>query len=985
MHHHPLRLPFVLLFVATAALGQSGPKPTIPLDMYGEFERLGFQTSLSPDGQWVAYTIDRVDGSHELRARRTEEDAETLTFDNGRAPAFSNDGAYLAWRIVPSEKERERLEENDEEAGNGVGLLSLADAMDGTEQTFNDIASFAFDESGQFLALLAEPPSEPEGKGADLRILTLADGSEITFGNVSDMAWSESGSLLALTIATGTDAGNGIQLYDAASGRLSSLDSSESTYLEPAWRDDAADLAVLRTEQPADTEEANAVSVLAWRDLDTNRPGQFELAPDTAPDSLELVRFAAPEWSDDGSKIALGLRPCDGESGCIRDEVDSEGEDAEADVSGSAETDGEGEGAEGGEPDDGKPEDETGEETEDGDSPTEGGDDDEEGAAADSTETDTEEPDLPNMQLWHSKDRRLFPEQQVSETRDAMRALTAVWHLDDGVLVQLGRRLFDRIELRGDWSHALESTSEPYGWGDMFGRPYSDVWQIDVATGDRKQVLTKVRFPNVSPDGRHVLWFDGEDHQVLDTSNGETTNLTESIDASFANAEYDTPTDLMPPYGNGGWMADDEAVLLYDRFDVWRVSPNGSDARRLTDGAEQQLIYRVIRLDRDEESHDPGNGLMFSLRNETTEQRGYARLTAADLRRGSATASPAILGDFQVRTLVKADDADVLAYVREAADDSPDLFVTDATLTEGRQISETNPFLADYAWTRSELVDFTSEEGKDLQAALLYPVNYEEGKSYPMIVYTYEILAPQIHQFTPLDERRYYNFSAWTQEGYFVLRPDIVYTAREPGPSALASVRAAVKTVVDMGLADEDRVGLIGHSWGGYQATYLPTRTGIFAASVAGAPLTDFVSFMGQLHWNPGIAELSHWETGQARMEVPFWEDPDAHRRSSPIHKVHEMETPLLMAFGNEDGVVDWDQGTEFFNFARRAGKQMVLLVYEGEDHGFREEANQRDYHRRILEWFGHYLKGNPAPAWITDGVAYEDLEEEKKRVARGE
>ena len=218
-----------------------------------------------------------------------------------------------------------------------------------------------------------------------------------------------------------------------------------------------------------------------------------------------------------------------------------------------------------------------------------------------------------------------------------------------------------------------------------------------------------------------------------------------------------------------------------------------------------------------------------------------------------------------------------------------------------------------------------------------------------------------------------------------MLLPDIVYRAREPGVSALESVRAAVAKVVDMGITDPDAVGLIGHSWGGYQATYLPTRTDIFAASVAGAPLTDFVSFMGAIHWNPGMPELDHWETGQARMDVPFWEDPEAHRRNSPIHEVHNLETPLLMAFGDEDGVVDWDQGTEFYNFARRAGKQMVLLVYEGEDHGFRQEANQKDYHRRILEWFGHYLKGDPAPAWITEGVTLERLEEEKKRLAGGE
>ena len=200
--------------------------------------------------------------------------------------------------------------------------------------------------------------------------------------------------------------------------------------------------------------------------------------------------------------------------------------------------------------------------------------------------------------------------------------------------------------------------------------------------------------------------------------------------------------------------------------------------------------------------------------------------------------------------------------------------------------------------------------------------------------------------------------------------------------SALASVRAAVAKAVEMGITDPDAVGLIGHSWGGYQATFLPTRTNIFAASVAGAPLTDFVSFMGQIHWNSGAPELTHWETGQGRMEVPFWEDPEAHRRNSPVHKVNEMETPLLMAFGDDDGTVDWDQGTEFYNFARRAGKQMVLLVYEGENHGFSQKANQVDYHRRILEWFDHYLKREAAPAWITDGVALKNLEDEKKRVA---
>jgi dipeptidyl aminopeptidase/acylaminoacyl peptidase len=268
---------------------------------------------------------------------------------------------------------------------------------------------------------------------------------------------------------------------------------------------------------------------------------------------------------------------------------------------------------------------------------------------------------------------------------------------------------------------------------------------------------------------------------------------------------------------------------------------------------------------------------------------------------------------------------------------------------------------------------------------LLYPVNHDPARKYPMIVYTYEQLSQEAHLFEAPSERDYYNFVTWTNQGYFVMLPDIVFRARDPGVSVLETLRPAVARVDAMGLIDATRVGLIGHSWGGYTATFVPTRTNLFAASVAGAPLTDFVSFMGQIHWRSGMAELEHWETGQARMEVPYWEDPQAHERNSPIHRVQDLETPLLMAFGDNDGTVDWDQGTEFYNFARRAGKQMVLLVYEGEDHGFRRPANQVDYHRRIGEWFGHYLKGEPAPAWITRGVPVERIDEEKRRVARPE
>ncbi len=928
-------------------------KPRVAVEEYAQFERVGFRRALSHDGAFFAYEVSTVGGTHELRVRATAEGGETRTFENGQRPTFAETSRHLAWTVRLPEAERKKLQDAGKPVHAGVGLLDLTASGDEAARTFEEVASWAFDATGRFLALLGESPEEPKGKGADLRVLDLEEGTEASFGNVDAMAWADEGSLLALVLRTGADRGNGVQVYDAASGRLRSLDTSAKKYGLPTWREDAPDLAVVRSEDAASAEEPVAATVLAWRGLDQRDIESFELEPGAAPDDLQATLFRAPEWSPDGTRVAVGLRPCP-DDGCRREEEEDETDD---DVAAEDEE---------------TPGDEASEDSE--------GDDAE--AAADASDTEAEEPDLPKLQIWHTKDRRLFPQQQKNNSADERRTLLAVWHLDTGALVQVGTELRAETVLTGDWATPVELTRAPYGWGEMFGRPYSDVWAVDARSGERTLALEKARHIRVSPEGRYVHWFDGRDHLVLDLPTRERHNLTAGTGATFRNVEYDTPTDLPPPYGNGGWLKDDAGVLLNTRFDVWLAVPGGA-TRRLTDGEADQWIHRVTDMDPEEAWHDPARGLHFALRNETTEQRGLAHLPESALQSGGGQVQFGPRGDVALGRFTRARDGEELVYLEESAADSPDFFVTSANLRQPpRQISATNPWASDYAWTRSELLDYRTSQGKDLQAALLYPAGYEEGETYPMIVYTYEILAPQIHRFDVPDERRYYSYAAWTQAGYFVLLPDIVYTAREPGPSALAAVEAAVKTVTDRGLADPDRVGLIGHSWGGYQATYLPTRTNLFAASVAGAPLTDFVSFMGQLHWNPGIAEVSHWETGQARMEVPFWEDPDAHRRSSPIHKVHEMETPLLMAFGNEDGVVDWDQGTEFFNFARRAGKQMVLLVYEGEDHGFSNEANQRDYHRRILEWFGHYLKGEPAPAWITEGIAFDVLEDEKKRVA---
>ena len=172
---------------------------------------------------------------------------------------------------------------------------------------------------------------------------------------------------------------------------------------------------------------------------------------------------------------------------------------------------------------------------------------------------------------------------------------------------------------------------------------------------------------------------------------------------------------------------------------------------------------------------------------------------------------------------------------------------------------------------------------------------------------------------------------------------------------------------------------MVGHSWGGFDASYLATHSDVFAAAVAGAAITDLVSNYGSHHFSSGIAETDHIETGQQRMEVPVYEDLPAYIRNSAVYNVQNMKTPLLLEAGDSDGTVFWHQAVELYNIARRAQKNVVMLVYTGEDHGLRKKANQVDYHRRIHEWFGHYLKGEPAAPWITSGVSFLEKEHELK------
>lgn len=921
-----LRLVLAIAALAIAApLGVTAQEPpaaaapVTPAD-YGKWESLG-QATLSPDGRWLAYAVNRGDEENELRIRGLARDT-TLVVKHGAAPGFSGDSRWLAYSIRPSPAQRERLQAQRKPVRNQVGIVNLA-----TLETvvLDDVASFQFSGDGRFLALRGYPPEGRRDGGADLIIRDLAAGTMTNFGNVTGFAWSDRGALLALTVRTEGGAGNGVHLYDARSGTIRVLDSSESIYRALAWRKDADDLAVLRARAEDGFRDTTHV-VLAWSRAGSDKPTRRELDPAAAPgfpDGMRVAEHATPRWSRDGATLFIGIRPREPKPRPAKDTAATALQASRDDAAAPTDTTAAAAAAPAGKPSD--------------------------------------------VQVWHARDVRIMPQQKAQEQQDLRRTMLTAWHLRDDRVVRIGTDLHENVTvLEGD-RRAIETDRKPYAFENMFGRRTHDVWLVDVRTGEREKVLEGIRwFHGASAGGRYLTWFDGEDFWTHDVETGRRTNLTARVDADFANANHDYPVEAGPAYGVAGWTRGDRALLVYDRYDIWSLAPDGSGGRRLTDGAGERVVHRYLRTARDEEGIDVARPLHLSLAGERSKRTGFARLAP-----GRAP-ERLIFEDARLWRFMRADSTDVFAYVRERFDSPPNWHVGGPRLADARRVTEINPFHSDYAWGRAELVDFTTGAGNELQAALIYPAGYEPGRRYPMLVYTYERLSQNVHNYVVPSERSYYNFAVFSAQGYFVLMPDIVYRPGDPGVSALDAVESAVAAVLDRGMVDPARIGLIGHSWGGYQATYLPTRTRLFAASVAGAPITNFLSFAGAVHWTPGFPELDHWETGQARMGAAPWEDFEAHVRNSPAAWVHELETPMLMMFGDADGTVDWHQGIEFYNFARRAGKQdFILLVYPGEDHGLRKKENQIDYHRRILEWFGHWLKGEPAPKWMTEGVSW--------------
>jgi dipeptidyl aminopeptidase/acylaminoacyl peptidase len=303
--------------------------------------------------------------------------------------------------------------------------------------------------------------------------------------------------------------------------------------------------------------------------------------------------------------------------------------------------------------------------------------------------------------------------------------------------------------------------------------------------------------------------------------------------------------------------------------------------------------------------------------------------------------------------------------------DYPELRLSTIDFSNERILSNTNPQQADFNWATVELIKWKSYDGIPLEGLLYKPENFDPSKSYPLLIYYYELYADDLHNhYVPKPTASIIYPTEYASAGYIVFIPDVRYKIGHPAKSAYDCIMSGTDHVLKLVPSiDPKRMGLQGQSWGGYQTAQLITMTDRFAAAMAGAPVSNMFSAYGGIRWGSGVNRQFQYERTQSRIGKTIWEAPELYIENSPLFHLPKVKTPLLIMHNDEDGAVPWYQSIEMYTGMRRLQKPVWLLNYNGDDHNLMKNANRFDLSIRMRQFFDHYLMGQEAPIWLLEGI----------------
>lgn len=579
------------------------------------------------------------------------------------------------------------------------------------------------------------------------------------------------------------------------------------------------------------------------------------------------------------------------------------------------------------------------------------------------------------VDIWHYKEDYIQPQQLVNLEKDLKKSYLAVVDLtQDTKLVPLADETIN-------WAQLVDEGNAPFVFASSnYGRRIERQWDIsgvnsyylvDVTTGKRIEVVADLAgTAKMSPQGDYVLYFDSQQKNwyAYEVKSGSVKALNKGVSVSFADEEFDMP-DYPYAYGIQGWTSKDQSVLIRDRYDIWEFDLKGDKAPRMLTqgiGRQSEVTFTILNPDKEKRFFEPGESLFLHAFDNRSKDSGLYTITVKSKKLPRKLRMDAFGG---YNSLFKAEEANNYGYVKYSFTDSPNLYISNDLKSETR-LTRTNPQQADYNWGTSELVSWTTPQGHKASGVLFKPEDFDESKKYPLIVYFYEKLSDNLNRYeAPAPTPSRLNITYFVSNGYLVFTPDISYTDGHPGKSAEAYINSGVEFLKTHSWVDGAKIGIQGQSWGGYQVAHLITVTDMYAAAWAGAPVANMTSAYGGIRWQSGMSRQFQYEKTQSRIGKPLWDALDLYLENSPLFRMPEVRTPVVIMHNDKDGAVPWYQGIEMFMALRRLGKPAWLLNYNDDEHNLMKRQNRKDIQRRQQQFFDYYLKDAQAPIWMVKGV----------------
>ncbi|MEP6781299.1 MAG: prolyl oligopeptidase family serine peptidase [Gemmatimonadaceae bacterium] len=757
--------------------------------------------------------------------------------------------------------------------------------------------------------------------GTDALLLDLATTRSQFLGSVGEISFNKKGDLLAYTVdATGRD-GNGLFLLDMQNGRTEVLDNDARNYNHLTWTEDGTGVAVLKA-RDVDKMREHDNALIAFPNvrasLSNVEAGPARLEPSTQgfPKGFVISDRASLVWSGDNKRVFLGIIA--------------------------------------------------------------------QGVAMDTARHSADS--VPDVDVWRTQDERI---QSVQITRiEADRNFTYREGFDVSAnkYVPLTDSTMRDLELspEGKWAVGRDTR----GFISDYKRPAADIYRVNTTTGERtlmlKAQLTGSSVFGISPDGTSYLYWKDNKFQTYNLDAATTKTIAATAPVNFVDMEYDHPGPK-PSYGIAGYTSDGQNIIAQSRYDLWLLPLNAATpARSLTNGiaTKDEVHYRYVRTDPIDplaprspaaRGIDLTKPITLSAYGEYTKKDGFYELNEGKLRQ-------IVYEDVSFSTPVKAAKADQYLFTRQTFAEFPDLRTSNADFKASKKISNANPQQADFAWGHRVLFDFKNKDGLRLQGILALPDDYKPGEKRPMMVNFYEANSQNMHHYSAPSFLTGMGSSPVeaVSRGYITMLPDVHFHTGSSHSDMLDCVEAATRKVIEMGYADPKHIGVNGHSYGGEGAAFIGTRSRLFAAVGMGAGVTDlFTDFSQSWGWSYQVAGGSgangndYYLYGQGRWGVSPWDNPDLYHFESALTHVREVTQPFLIMHGTADPTVSFSEGMNFYNALRYNNKDATLLAYIGEGHGLRGLANRRDLTIRFFQYFDHYLKGAPAPKWMTEGVPF--------------